>query len=249
MADEDATNTDAEDAPPTLLDKMALSDEEHAALPSDQQVDREALGAYRESLTSSITETVTETLRAEAREAAIRDKADRDAAGIVQSEIDWYDDVNRRKASSDPAVVQEAEAEFNKQQTRWNEAHHQKSEATGAAAKLRWQQEWYAENLPGAEKEVDGYTAYLTEHATDLQGNALLGALRFGDQKGYERGLTEGADQKERENNVNRGADGAPAGGSPSASGGNEKRLDIDLSKRGAGRDLFREGVALGARS
>ena len=253
MAEEEATNTDGDGgektAPPTLLDKMALSDEEHAALPPDQQVDRDALGAYRESLTGSITETVTETLRGEAREQASRDKADREAAGVVQSEIDWYEDVNRRRASSDPVVAQEATTEFNEKQSRWNDAHAEKAKVGGAVAEKKFIKNFYAQYLPGAEKEVDGYTAYLTEHAVDLQGNALLGALRFGDQKGYERGLAAGADAKERENNVNRGADGAPGGGNPDAGGGNEKRLDTDFTQRGSGRGHFRTAVELGASS
>ena len=254
MDPKDATNTDGDggekDAPPTILDKMALSDEEHAALPPDQQVDREALGAYRTGITATITETVTETLRAEAREQASRDKADRDAAGVVQSEIDWYEELNRRRASNDPVVAQEATTEFNEKQSRWNDAHAEKTKVSGAVAEKKFTENFYAQYLPGAEKEVDGYTAYLTEHAVDLQGNALLGALRYGDQKGYKRGLAEGADAKEREQNVNRGADGAPGGGDRvAASGGSEKRLDIDLTKRGAGREIFRAGVELGSRS
>ncbi len=254
MAEKDATPADGDggekDAPPTLLDKMALSDEEHAALPPDQQVDRDALGTYRDGLTATITETVTETLRGEAREQAVRDKADRDAAGVVQSEIDWYEDVNRRRMSSDPVVAQEATTEFNEKQARWNDAHAEKAKVGGAAAEAKFTQGFYAQYLPSAEKEVDGYTAYLTEHAVDLQGNALLGALRFGDQKGYERGLAEGADANQRENNVKRGADGAPGGGDRVSAGDNERWADdIDLTKSGGGAELWRRASERGART
>ncbi len=253
MAEDDATNTDADDggekdAPPSISDKMALSDEDHAALPPDQQIDREGLTAYRDGLTTSITETVTETLRTEAREAAAAAKAEREAAGVVQSEIDWYEENNRRRASSDPTVVAEAVKEFNEQQARWNDAHAEKAKVGGAAAKLSWQKEYYAEHLPGAEKEVAGYTAYLTEHAVDLNGNALLGALRFGREQGHAAGLTEGHETAEREGVDKRGAAGGPEGGKVAA--GAERYLDdIDTKAAGAGGEIFRRAMERNARS
>ncbi len=251
--DTDATtNTDDDggekDAPPTISDRMALSDEEHAALPPDQQIDREGLTAYRDGLTTSITETVTETLRAEAREAAATAKAEREAAGVVQSEIDWYDDVNRRRRSDDPTVATEATTEFNDAQVRWNDAHAEKAKVGGAAAEKKFLQGFYAEYLPVAEKELDGYTSYLTEHAADLGGNALLDALRFGREQGHAAGLAEGLTTVERDGVVDRGADGGPGGGKVSP--GNERYLDdIDTRKSGAGSEIFRRAAKRGART
>ena len=240
------------DGPKTLsfTEVLALSDEDFDKLPADQQPDREPLLAFQKSVVETATVAARTTFVEEQRLESERVAAqNRDKAG-VQTEVDWINDLDGRRTSADPEVAAKAAKEFGDNVERYQNAAAAKRDTGHAAVSREVLASHYREMLPGAEAAFEGVTASLIENKDTLNGNTLLGVARFADEKGYARGLAEGADQKEREQNVDRGAKGAPGGGDRvSAGGGNEKRLDTDFTKRGAGRDHFRAAYELGERS
>lgn len=206
---------------PSLADRLKLPPEEREKLPDDQRA------VTLDDLDEFVKGVIGETRTAADREYAERAERERAAAAAqqqqsaaAQTDIDYYNDLKGRSFSADEAVRVTAQAEMEKNETRYQR---------GAALALQTSQQT---------QERAVYASFFTAVSNDLEQAGFAGVMpkpgtpeyvgfaakvnqakggfaglfiEHGKQLGIEEGKRLGREEAEREHRIDDGKDGAPA--------------------------------------
>lgn len=242
-------------APPSIEERLAWNVEEQGELPDDLppitldeiRADREAaLTVERERAAQLQAERERQHGESQARLATDNDN------------ITWLNGLRERLNSNDEAEKTAA----------WNERDANEERYTAASAtQQRLGEEQQSANalrsLMAAgyrEMVAAGYEDFMPDPSTpefavwargplaefDGKGGFFAYGVAYGEARAQAKARDEGRDEGARDERIALGKDGAPA--MSSGEGRKSPIADIDLSKPGAGRDLFRAGAAAGSR-
>lgn len=240
MADEMTNDGTQEQA----LDIAALLEDESAA---DTPIRVADLKPFLEQRTGRIVEEVSTRLRAEREqeERQRRDAEERNAT--LKSDMDWALDLDRRLSSSDESVRQQAVSEKEASADRYRRGlaiayEHESSDRRNKAIAEHLSP--LLENLKqaGEQEYLDALSK--PEEIARHGGNWLLMAIKMGEERGYQRGKAEAADEADLDRRANEASSGAPRQSSPNNDprGGRNDDLweGIDRTKPGAFREFQR---------
>lgn len=251
-------------AAPSVLDRVAMSEEDRAALPDgDRNISLEDVSTAVEAARSQTkldTEVALRTQIAQQEQLQRQEQRAKQAVSAGdQADIEYFQRLQKDKRSDDATVKATAEAELLIPE---NDDMYVRG---GAAVRTATLQQQAAEsmarlyNVMSAEVSGTDYATALPPagdpawlamqtRLADFDGKGGLCAflVESGRALGLEEGLAKGREGAERDGRIENGRNGAPQFGDGTA----RKRTidDIDTSKPGAGRELFRLGVELGSK-
>ena len=235
-------------AAPSIDERLNWDPEANGELAEDlQSVPLTELGAYREHVAQEASQAAEQRFTERQRQAEeARQARDRDLAG--QRELAQYADaLDKRIEGDDEADSKAAIAERAANRDRYDRGIAASVDVRTAEQDRAAIERHYAPLTAGL--VTAGHQA-LYEAFPDLlpkhSNNPLLASLEYGRELGNADALERGRDEGARDERITLGADGAPAL-RPGVSPGSPFEK-IDLSKPGAGRDLFRAASESGSK-
>lgn len=232
------------DTPP--LDIAALLGDESQ---SDTPITIAQLKPFLEQHTGTVATQVREQLRTE-REAEERARNARDESNASRnSDRTWAVELDKRLDSADPEVraAAQTEKEGNRERYIRGMAYDYEDKSTETMVKavnahMEPRMRHLTQNNEQAFVDAMADPAFLQQYS----GNELLAAIRFGDERGYQRGLHEAEEQADRDRRAEEASGGAHDNNGGGGAG-SERRDDdlwagIDRSKPGAWR-LYQQRV------